>query len=274
MGHGEDFPEPSEAIANLGFRNYLLYLYRQWRAGLKSAAISTVASKASRYPLFFRPHTTDLKVFSQIFMFREYAFLDFVEHPDLIVDCGANVGYSSAYFLTRFPRARVIAVEPDPGNFALLKRNLAPFGSRVRLHQTAVWSHPTLLTLDALPYRDGGEWARQARECAPDEKGGFWATDIGTLLKGSGYARISLLKIDIEGAEGVIFAKRPLPWLDLVDCLVIEIHDDTVYGDNRATVTRAMEDAGFQLTESGELSIGTRRATVRNDSRLVAPPTP
>jgi hypothetical protein len=43
------------------------------------------------------------------------------------------------------------------------------------------------------------------------------ATDIGTLLDRSGEQRISVLKVDIEGAERVVFVKNYESWLPKVD---------------------------------------------------------
>ena len=54
----------------------------------------------------------------------EYEPLDDLDDIRLVVDCGANVGYASAYFLSHFPQARVIAVEPDDQKFEALRRNL------------------------------------------------------------------------------------------------------------------------------------------------------
>ena len=73
-------------------------------------------SRYAEFPLKCRPKTTDIRVFRQIYVSREYRCLDEVRDAGLIIDCGANVGYSSAYFLTRFPKSYLIAIEPDPGN--------------------------------------------------------------------------------------------------------------------------------------------------------------
>ena len=61
---------------------------------------------------------------------------DDVPNVDLIVDCGANAGFASAFLLSRFPDASLYAIEPDPGNRAL-ERNLAPCGSRARVGEPA-----------------------------------------------------------------------------------------------------------------------------------------
>jgi hypothetical protein len=47
----------------------------------------------------------------------------------LILDCGANIGASVAWFSVRYPKAHIVAVEPAPENFALLSRNAATLPS-------------------------------------------------------------------------------------------------------------------------------------------------
>lgn len=255
-----DFPNPLRSIVNQGLFNYL-HLRQQRRKLARQWHRSTLEFRAkhAKYPLHVRGQTPDLKVFSQIFLFREYSCIDRVRDAELIIDCGANAGYSSAYFLSRFPRASLIAVEPDDDNFALLQRNLAPYQPRVRAVKSAIWSHPARLKLSDVPYRDGLDWARQVRECGPNEEGGFLATDIGTLLEESGFERISILKMDIEGAEAVVFSRNYQSWLDRVDAMVVELHDDSVFGDARGIFHRAIADQGFAVTEFEELTVCQRR---------------
>ncbi len=45
----------------------------------------------------------------------------------VIVDCGANIGISSVWYAQRYPRARIIAVEPEPENFRILSMNAANY---------------------------------------------------------------------------------------------------------------------------------------------------
>jgi hypothetical protein len=119
-----------------------VYIWHKIRmAAVPSSRPYRLLSKHSRYPLVCRPNTSDNPVFGQIFIEREYACLDDLPGANLIIDCGANVGYSSAYFLSRFPECRVIDVEPDPSNFSILEKNLAPYGERVRAIRTGIWSH-------------------------------------------------------------------------------------------------------------------------------------
>ncbi|MGL5944028.1 MAG: FkbM family methyltransferase [Waterburya sp.] len=212
--------------------------------------------KHAKYPLICRANTSDIRVFGQIFIEREYSYLDPLSNVDLIIDCGANVGYSSAYFLTHFPKCRVISVEPDPSNFALLEKNLAPYNERVKIVHSGVWSHPVGLKIQ---YRRDA-WATQVRECKPDEVPDMQATDIGTLLRESGRDRISILKIDIEGAEAIVFARNYESWLPYVDNIVIELHDNTSFGRASDIFFNAISNRPFDISGYGELTVCKSRA--------------
>ena len=209
----------------------------------------TLTTKAAQFPLWCRPGTTDALVFWQVFIDQQYAAFAPAAPPRLILDCGANVGYTAAYFLTRFPGARVIAVEPDPGNAALLRRNVAPYGARATVYETAIWSWPVGLVFETTPFRSGGEWARQMREARAGETPALRAIDIPTLIAEAGDGRVSLLKMDIEGAETVVFS-APCAWLARVDALMVEVHDDTA----ERTFARAA-GSRFAIHRHGELAV-------------------
>ncbi|HTN77656.1 MAG TPA: FkbM family methyltransferase, partial [Pirellulaceae bacterium] len=221
-----------ERPANLGWLSLAQYLGQRIRLPLiRDKRVIRLTSKHARHPLLCRANTTDIRAFNQIFLDREYSCLDNVRDPGLVIDCGGNVGYSSAYFLSRFPQCEVIAIEPDAHNYQMLCDNLRPFGARAKTIQAGVWSRSANLTISESHCRSGGEWGYQVRECQPGEPAGFPAVGIGELLRDSGHDRISILKIDIEGAEGNIFATNYESWLDRVDNLVIELHHEPAYGD-------------------------------------------
>ena len=114
----------STALKNLGLVSFLNFEYQR---RVKHRDPFRLSSKKLRFPVSVRPGTSDLSVFYQIFVFNKYRCVSGLRSPGLIVDLGANVGYSSAYFLSRFVDCSVIAVEPDPANFAELKKNVAPY---------------------------------------------------------------------------------------------------------------------------------------------------
>lgn len=238
----------------LGWRAAVKYLIERRRQRAPGSVFS-VHPRSSMHPLFMRRGTSDLQVFDQIFVQCEYRCLDDLTEVGLIIDCGANVGYSSAYFLSCFPNCRIIAVEPDPENFAMLSRNLAPYGCRVNLVHAGVWSHVTRLGFVDEPYRDGREWTKQVRRVEQGDKAHIDGVDIETLLSSSGRDRISILKIDVEGAEVEIFSGDNLSWLNEVDAIAIELHDDSIFGNATEVFFAAIEGRGFHLSRSGELTI-------------------
>jgi FkbM family methyltransferase len=239
------------ALGVVGWINYQCVL----RSPAFAARVGhRLRSQHARHPLYYRPGQTDLAVFWQIFIEREYACLDGLPIDGLIVDCGANVGYSSAYFLSRFPHASIFAIEPDSKNFTQLTKNLAAYGDRVECIQAGIWSHPCELVFREEAYRDGGAWAVQVREAGPGEQSQLSATDIPSILQQTGAERISLLKVDIERAELHLFDERSRLWIDRCDAIVIELHDD----ECREVFFKAIQDQPFQITTSGELTVCIR----------------
>lgn len=220
-------------------------------------------SQDAEHALWVRPGSSDLEVFRQIYLEREYACLNDARNVQLVIDCGANVGYSSAWFLSRFSGCRVIAVEPDAGNFAQLAANLAPYGNRARCVHSGVWSRPAGLKFSEVPYRDGREWSVQVREACADETPDMTAVDIRSLWAESGYPAISILKIDIEAAEQFVFAENYELWLGAVENLVIELHDD----ECRRVFFDAIRGLPLRVSQWGELTVCRRRAAVSGIAR-------
>ena len=57
-----------------------------------------------------------------IFVLREFALPVKVE-PKLIIDAGAYTGLSTLYYATKYPGAKIIAVEAESSNFEVLERH-------------------------------------------------------------------------------------------------------------------------------------------------------
>jgi FkbM family methyltransferase len=245
------------AIANLGALQAVYYKVQKLRSRFRNRDTPlTLRTKYARFPLFFRPNTSDIDAFSQIFVAREYRCLDHLTRAPLIIDCGANVGYASAYFLSRFPDAFVIAIEPDRDNFALLEKNLAPYAGRYRAICSAIWSKKADLVFSDARLGDGREWSRTVREAAPGEPPAVTACDIGSLFKESGFDRIALLKIDIEGSEVEVFTSSEYSeWLPSVDHLVIELHGS----DCKSAFLQAIAPEGFAVSRCDELTVCRRQ---------------
>lgn len=227
----------------------------------RSAAPRSVTVRHPRaiHPLQVRVGSSDAWAFLQIFPDHEYRFLDGSTDVKVIVDLGANCGYAAAYFLSRFPDARVLAVEPDGDNVTALERNLAPYGERAECLRAGAWSSEGRLEMREDHYRDGAEWSRQVRAVSAGETGsGFPAVDVPWIMARLGCRRVSILKCDIEGAEVEVFGPSCRSWIERCDAIAVELHDDTFFGPATPVFERAISGLPYEVVRFGELTICRR----------------
>src|ERR1700728_3752617 len=90
-----------DALGPLGAATYWAQRVRALR--ISDQRLLTLRTRQAAHPLVFRTNTTDRVVFWQIFLDREFAPIDDLTDVGLVVDCGANAGYSAVYFLNQFP---------------------------------------------------------------------------------------------------------------------------------------------------------------------------
>lgn len=169
-----------------------------------------------------RSHTTDISVLSELVVSDTYRpLLDVVDGPiESIVDLGANTGLAARWFANQFPGARLVCVEPEPGNAATLRANLQPLVGAIAI-EACVGGHRRRVALDT----SGGEFAVTMKDTDDQESK---LTDVITMhdvLEQSGLETIDLLKCDIEGAEQELFADCR-SWIGRVGTIVIECHGD------------------------------------------------
>jgi FkbM family methyltransferase len=194
--------------------------------------------------------SSDIDVFDQIIMGLEYEPLNDLQ-PHFILDLGANIGLSSAWFLSRFPRAEVLAVEPDPCNFYLCCHNLARYGRSARVLLGAAWSKRSKVVLSHSS-GDGREWASRVYDYpshGTEPQVDAW--DIASLIKMSNAKAVDLLKVDIERSELEVFARGYEDWLPLVRNICIELHDR----ECKEVFFTALANYDFDLLASDELTI-------------------
>src|SRR5205823_6224497 len=79
----------------------------------------------------------------------------------LIVDAGANIGAASLWFARMFPDAIIAAVEPEPGNAAVLRRNIEG-RPNIRLFEAAIGGEPGFVDIHA----ESLGWATQTERSA------------------------------------------------------------------------------------------------------------
>ncbi len=149
-------------------------------------------------------YATLLMLFRDIFMAGVYDLSLPAEQPR-IVDAGANIGMATLYFSHRHPGSRIWAFEPDPRAFQLLQRNV----SRNRLENVTLFNA-------ALADRDGtlpfyyDEAAPELlimsvhQERLPRNRSMVPCLKLSTAVPPG---TLDLVKMDIEGAEGMVVAE-------------------------------------------------------------------
>lgn len=208
-----------------------------------------------------KPPSSDFDVFKQIFYWKEYLPVVecFQEHfkPEansklIILDCGSNIGLTSLFFLDYFPNSRIVAIEPEIGNFNSLDFNLdqKSFPQIVKI-KGAVWSKNAQIQI-VKDFRDKSDWSYRVEET--DEADSIKAYSINQVITEHSLDFIDILKIDIEGSEQEIFTGSDvnLDFLDVTKCLAIEIHDEF---NCREKIYHILVNKGYRISHSGELTI-------------------
>jgi FkbM family methyltransferase len=182
--------------------------HRRWNEGDK-AAVEQCFNKA-QYDFPKGPHGE--------FLERVYEKILSSKRIPLIVDCGANIGASVLWFTARYPKAHIVAVEPAPANFALLKKNCGEFGVDCRQAGIAAEEGSAYLAsrINDMGFHLSTEVTSEKVELI----------SMSTILRDKPETEYVpfLLKIDIEGAESDLFT-GDLSMLQRFPLIVIELHD-------------------------------------------------
>ena len=137
----------------------------------------------------------------------------------LIIDCGANIGASVAWLSAHYPEAHIIAVEPAPENFALLRRNCAGLDVDFRL--------AGISSAEGRAYLDDRGGGHMSFRTTSERRGvEIDLVSVGSLLASkpnTAYAPF-LLKVDIEGAEKDLFDGDTDP-INRFPLIILEPHD-------------------------------------------------
>jgi FkbM family methyltransferase len=239
----------------LGFRGVIAFCLAKLQRRKPLYRTSVVGI---RTPVWVRLGTTDASVLKQVLLERHYEFpLNIPVRT--IIDAGANIGLSAVYFANRFPHAKIIAVEPDAANFELLTLNISGY-TNIRAIKAAIWSEHSTVALS-----DPGEGSHGIRT-QPMSANSVHLVDsltIDDLIRMEGWDCVDLLKVDIEGAEKVVFSK-PNEWISRVNSVMIEFHERISPGCE-AAVLDACHEFAKQAT-IGESTLLVRESTSKSES--------
>jgi FkbM family methyltransferase len=209
------------------------------------------------YPLYYRKNSVDQHTFREIFLRREYDIkgkLDF--KPKVIVDAGANIGFTTLFFLLEFNPSLIISLEPDSRNFALLQKNTQHYPSITPV-QKALWHKERLVEISDEGYGLRGFVVKSVQANSDEEvvnsgnASNMKGTTVQSLMKQHKLTHIDILKMDIEGSEKEVFSEGSEEWLPITRCLIIELHDRMKEGCSQA-VFLALANYNFEFAIKGE----------------------
>lgn len=147
---------------------------------------------------------SDIFVFREIFINEDYNLKDILIEKDnieTIFDVGANVGFSSLYFHSLFPRAKIYSFEPDPNTFEKLKQNVFDI-KNIKIFNFAV--SDTNGVVKFFSNVNSASSSMDRRSCE-DKEIVVKTFTLDNILQRENLNSVDLLKFDVEGAEEKVF---------------------------------------------------------------------
>ena len=172
---------------------------------------------------------SDLSVIDEFFVDKMYrsveTIISDIKYP--IIDTGAHIGIFSIYSKMINPKSKIIAIEPEPGNFKLLQANLKLNNcTNVKLIRAALVAGKELNTkLYLSKNTHNHSTAPLSKNCIQ-----VHATNLKKLLEENKIEKIGLLKMDIEEAEFEIVLNIDNETWNKIRYAAIEYHES---GNNK-----------------------------------------
>lgn len=186
------------------------------------------------------PDITSYKfMHEEIFKHEIYKFYTSNKEP-FIIDGGANIGLATIYLKQIYPYSNIVAFEPDPKIFQLLKNNITQFGlDRVELIEKGIWNK-TGISEFCSEGADGGLISNLDKTQYASNK--IKVTSLRPYLK----QQVDFLKLDIEGAETVVL--RDIQYeLKNVKRIFVEYHSFVNQNQTLSEIIEILTKADFRL---------------------------
>lgn len=189
------------------------------------------------------------RIVADIWDSQEYQFQADSQTP-CIIDCGAHIGVSVAYFHSLYPQAIIVAFEPNPMSFELLQKNLAQNTISATTVNKAIAGQAGQLQFyiskdQEHPWSWGDSLVKNAWY-SPDTTDSISveAVQLSAYITQS----VDLLKLDVEGKETEVIREIE-PKLSLVKEIYIEFHGSSTNPDNQLdTILEILHKSSFTTT--------------------------
>jgi len=171
---------------------------------------------------------------------------------DVVIDVGAHIGSFAIRALFDNPGIKVLAFEPDPRNFTLLRDNATRNhlgADRLQLFNLAVSSTEGELMFSRGRTSTTGSVARTGFFKAPAdaELVVVSATTVDDIFRRNSIERCRLLKVDCEGSEYDILTTLPDDTLARIENIIVEVHP--ARAGVPSELREVLEKRGFEVSE-------------------------
>ena len=199
----------------------------------------------------YRLNRGDIQGIREVWFDQNYR-LPFDLKIDRVVDLGANIGLTSLYLAKTYGVRSIVAVEPNPANAILTRRNLAQNGVTAHVIEAAVGPQDGFAHFSDAIDSNLGAVSNEGRAVR--------MISIPTLCSEEGIGTIDLLKMDIEGGEQALLSGG-IEWLINIRTIIAEFHPDRV---DYPGLTERIENEGFTWIRAGSVYRHTCDTFVRS----------
>jgi len=215
-----------EGVQKMGWEEYHRFLSTDDTRG---GPLDTFQIPPLQHPLTIRRGTTDATAVTNSVIRESYAQFFPARPVKFIVDAGAYIGDTAAWYLSTCPEATVVSLEPDEENFKLLDENCRAYGPRSIRIKAGIWPRDAFLRVDRTDDKDSIA-VHEVESGKPYDCLGLAPSRI---MEDAGFDQIDILKCNIEGAEVPLFESDFEPWLSRTRSIYSQLH-------NRAAIDAAM----------------------------------
>lgn len=207
-----------------------------------------------RGEVLLRERGSDTLTFTEVIQQEVYReVVTAVRDCHTVIDLGANIGLASRYFADHFPNCKILAVEPNASTYEVLLLNIERLvaNGRCRTLRAAVWGSEKTLTGEAVDAPDHFSAFAVHETAAASSEESIAGWPMNKIIAHSGFERVDLLKVDIEGAEVELFNGK-VDWLQQVRTIAIEFHDNS---REECRFDDLMREHGFRVIDSGSHTV-------------------
>jgi FkbM family methyltransferase len=226
------------------FKNW--YVFYAGHYGLLRKEIELIHRSGLR--IRSRPNTDDLRIVKSNFVKRNYTKDSVpITRDSIVVDVGAHIGSFS--IMAARMAWKVLAFEPEPGNFQMLKKNMElNHLENLSLFEMAVSGISGYQ--DIYTYRGGSsaDYSLYSSGTMNIRIGRIPTISVEDIIQGEGLPRIDFLKLDCEGAEHDILRNMSLETAARITGITMEMH--RVPPGFSIDIPLRLRELGFQVKKS------------------------